>query len=413
MKIVQINMVANGSTGKIMLQIANAAREKGIQSYTFSVPGFSISHPVPLTVYKNHTYVGTAFEHALHYILGIYTGLNGYFSYFTTRSLIKKLKKIKPDVIHLHNIHNWCLNFPLLFKYIKTSGANVFWTMHDCWPLTGKCAHYVMAECDKWKTGCGNCPILNAYPESKKDVTAKMWQKKKEWFTGIPNMTLITPSRWIKSQVEQSFMGEYPAVVINNGIDLSVFKPIYGNFKEKYNCTDKHIVLGVSDGWGKRKGLDVFIELSKRLPQNYKIVLVGTNEEVDKTLPENIISVHRTENQAQLAEIYTAADVFANPTREEMFGLVNVEALACGTPVVTFNTGGSPECINETCGSVVEVDDIDLFEREIIRVVSETPYSKQACIDFSKNFDGNARYNDYVNLYLNSVKNNGEPHNEQ
>lgn len=405
MKLALINMVSNGSTGKIMLQTARVARENGINAYTFSVPGFAIKHPDPLTKYENHTYVGTPFEHALHYLLGYYTGLNGYFSHFATWSLIRKLKKIKPDIIHLHNIHNWCLNFPMLFKYLKKSNAKIFWTLHDCWTFTGKCPHFVMAQCDKWKNGCFNCPQLSAYPQSKVDLTKKLWKDKKKWFDNLPNLTLITPSKWLNDQVSKSFLSKYPAVVINNGIDLSVFKPTPSNFRKKNNCENKFLLLGVADSWGERKGLDVFIELSKRLPDDYQIVLVGTNENIDQLLPSNIISIHRTQNQKELAEIYTTSDLFVNPTREEMFGLVNVEALACGTPVVTFKTGGSPECIDETCGSVVKVNDVDAMEKEILRITQNTPYSSEACIKFSKNFDGQARFEDYVNLYLKALNN--------
>lgn len=408
MVIAQINMVPTSSTGKIMLQIAKVAREKGCEAYTFSIPGFSISHPEILIPHEGHTYVGTRFEHALHYILGLFTGLNGCFSYFTTRSLIRKLKKINPDIIHMHNIHNWCLNIPMLFRYIKKSGANIFWTLHDCWSFTGHCPYYELVSCNKWQTGCGNCPQLNVYPESRVDITKKMWAFKKKWFTGVPNMTLITPSQWLHTQIKRSFMKEYPTVVINNGIDLSVFKPTESDFPQKHHCENKNIILGVSDSWGRRKGLDVFIELSKRLPNDYQIVLVGTNETVDKELPNNIISIHRTQNQKELAEIYSVSDVFVNPTREDNFPTVNLECLACGTPVVTFRTGGSPECINETCGSVVDVDDVDALEREIIRIITERPYSREACLTFSKNFDGYERYKEYVELYLKALNSSKE-----
>ena len=181
-----------------------------------------------------------------------------------------------------------------------------------------------------------------------------MYQLKKKWFTGVENMTLVTPSEWLAGLVKQSFLKDYPIRVINNGIDLEVFKPTPSNFRETYGCGDKKIVLGVAFGWGERKGLDVFLDFAKRLDsERYQIVLVGTDENVDKQLPNTVISIHRTQNQTELAKIYTAADVFVNPTREEVFGLVNIEALACGTPGVTFNTGGSPECYDATCGSVV------------------------------------------------------------
>jgi len=212
-------------------------------------------------------------------------------------------------------------------------------------------------------------------------------------------MTLVTPSQWLADLVKESYLKDYPVKVINNGIDLSVFKPTEGDFRKKYNCEDKFIILGVSFIWGVKKGLDVFIELSKRLDEKYQIVLVGTNEEVDKQLPENIISIHQTANQKELAEIYTAADLFVNPTREEVLGLVNIEALACGTPVVTFNAGGSPECIDETCGFTVKTDDIDSLESLIYKAINEKLFDKDSCIARAKKFDQSSKFNDYIKLY--------------
>ena len=189
--------------------------------------------------------------------------------------------------------------------------------------------------------------------------------------------------------------------MIHNGIDLSVFKPTKSNFRERNNIhKDKFIVLGVAFGWGVKKGLDVFIELSKRLPDLYQIVLVGTDDQVDKLLPEGVVSIHRTQNQSELAEIYTAADVFVNPTREEVLGLVNLEALACGTPVVSFRTGGSPECIDETCGCVVECDNIDELEKKIIQIRSGNLYGQEQCIRRARFFDYKQKYDEYINLYL-------------
>lgn len=226
-----------------------------------------------------------------------------------------------------------------------------------------------------------------------------MWKCKRKWFTGIENCTIVTPSQWLADLVKQSYLKDYPVKVINNGIDLSIFKPTEGNFREKHGIVGKKVVLGVAFGWGKRKGLDIFIELTRRLQKDYQIVLVGADDEVDKLLPFNIISIHRTQNQKELAEIYTAADVFANPTREEVLGLVNVESLACGTPVVTFKSGGSPECIDDTCGSVVDCDDVDAMEFEIRRICEKKTYSVEACIQRARKFDMNVRFDEYVSLY--------------
>jgi glycosyltransferase involved in cell wall biosynthesis len=226
-----------------------------------------------------------------------------------------------------------------------------------------------------------------------------MWKLKKKWFTGIKDATIITPSQWLGDLVKQSYLGEYPVKVINNGIDLSVFKPTESDFRKKHNLENKHILLGVALFWDYKKGLDVFIELSKRLDDRYQIVLVGTSDEVDKQLPNNIISIHRTQNQEELAEIYSTADVLLNPTREDTFPTVNIESLACGTPIVTFNTGGSPEIINETCGVVTEVNDVDHMEKAIRRICEEKPYSKEACVSRASNFDKDEKFKEYVELY--------------
>ena len=199
---------------------------------------------------------------------------------------------------------------------------------------------------------------------------------------------------------QESFLNEYPVKVINNGIDLLIFKPTPSDFRKKYKCEDKFLVLGVAFDWGIRKGLDVFIELAKRLDDNYQIVLVGTNDEIDKQLPDSVISIHRTQNQTGLAEIYTAADLFVNPTREDNYPTVNMESIACGTPVLTFRTGGSPEMIGESCGSVVEYNDIGALEKEIKRICTEKPYSVDACLNHAKRFDMYERFEEYIKLYL-------------
>lgn len=399
MKIVGINMVADGSTGTIMRQIATCAKEKGHEVRTFSCPSFSRSNPEKYIQYEDHSYFGTPTEHGIHYVLGKYTGLNGHFSFFATKELIGQIDLFQPDIIHLHNLHNWCVNLPMLFGYIKKKNIPVVWTLHDCWVFTGHCPYFDIVQCDKWKSGCCECPQLNVYPETKVDITHLEYKNKKKWFGNISNLTFVTPSGWLKSLVQESFLGSYPVEVINNGIDSAVFTPQASPFRAAYGCENKKIVLGVAFGWGERKGLDVFIDLAGRLPSNYQIVLVGTDDETDKLLPDNVISIHRTQNPQELAGIYSAADVLANPTREENYPTVNMEAISCGTPVVTFNTGGSPEIPDDTCGCVVPKDDIDAIEREIIRICENRPYSVEACLARAKQFDRNDRFDEYVRLY--------------
>ena len=256
-----------------------------------------------------------------------------------------------------------------------------------------------MAKCDKWKTGCFECPNHRYYPDTYVDRTQKMYNLKKEWFCGVKNMTIVTPSQWLADLVGQSFLKDYPVKVINNGIDLDIFKPTDSDIRKKYGCEDSFVLLGVAFDWGVKKGLDVFIELAEKLDDSYKIILVGTNDEIDKTLPKNIISIHRTQNQRELAQVYSAADLFVNPTREENYPTVNMEALACGTPVLTFRTGGSPEIIDRTCGSVVDCNDTVAMINEIVRISKDTPYSMKACLNRAMTFSMSDKFNEYIELY--------------
>ena len=400
MLIFEINSWDYGSTGKIMLSIAEKARQNGLLVKTSSSRYNGRQKLSTQNDNINHIYFGSLVSFAIHYILGRKFGLLGLFSALSTVKLLWYIKKSNSSLIHLHNLHDYSINLPLLFHFIKKYHIPVIWTLHDCWPFTGRCPYFDMTKCGKWKTGCLECPYpKSSYPQSYIDSSYIMWKIKRKWFSGIENCTIVTPSQWLADLVKQSYLKDYTVKVINNGINLSIFKPIESDFRKAYGLVGKKIVLGVAFGWGKRKGLDVFVELAGRLPDDYRIVLVGSDDNVDKLLPTNIISIHRTQNQQNLAEIYTAADVFANPTREENYPTVNMESIACGTPVVTFRTGGSPEILDETCGSVVDCDDIDAMEIEIRRICEEKPYSVEACLIRAKTFDMNDRFDDYVELY--------------
>ncbi len=394
--LVSVNLGNYGSTGTIMREIGAIAEKEGYNCYCAYPISRSIKPPK-----SNDMIICSLVLRKMAEILSKYTGFRGIWLVFSTWNTLRKIKKHDPTIIHLHNLHNTYINLPMLFRYIKKHNISTIWTLHDCWSFTGRCPHFGMAQCGKWQTGCGDCPYpKESYPQALVDKTAKMWKLKKKWFTGVKDMTIVTPSRWLADLAQESYLHDYPVKVIYNGIDLNVFKPTEGSFRRKYKIENKYIILGVAFSWGAAKGLDVFIELSKRLDEKeYQIVLVGTNDSVDEQLPDNIISVHRTQDQKELAEIYTAADLFVNPTREEVLGLVNIEALACGTPVVTFNSGGSPECIDETCGSVVSCDDIDALENEIIRITKEKPFSQEACLKRAEAFDQDKLFREYVSLY--------------
>ena len=390
MKIVQINATCGiGSTGKICVGISSLASINNIENYVFYSSN-SNGYPLGISV-SNAKYL--KIQALKSRVFGNY----GFNSQRATKRIISELERIKPDIVHLQNIHGHDCDLEMLFSYFKMRNTKLIWTFHDCWAFTAYCPHFTMMKCNKWMSQCSNCIQKKEFSWFV-DRSDKLFEKKKSLFKGL-DMTIVTPSQWLADLVKQSFLKDYPVKVINNGINLDLFSPSAGVFKEKHNLANEHLVLGIAFDWGVRKGLDVFIELSKRLPADYKVVLVGTNDEVDKLLPDNILSIHRTQNQKELAEIYSAADVFVNPTREENYPTVNMESLACGTPVLTFRTGGSPEIIDETCGSVVDCDDVDALEREIIRICSDKPYSREACLNKAKTFDQNERFKEYIELY--------------
>lgn len=394
MHVVSINLGNFGSTGTIMRSIGEFVSERDAK-VMLAYP----ESPKNVAVGEDDYIICSNLERRINEKLAYMTGIRGCCAWISTKRFIKKLKKISPDIIHLHNLHNNYLNLGMLFHYIKKNNIHVVWTMHDCWPITGQCPHFTIEKCDKWKNGCYHCRKISEYPKSKYDNAKLMWNLKKKWFTGIKNMVIVTPSVWLKEIVEDSFLNEYPVKVINNGINLDVFKPTESNFREIYNCRGKKIILGVAFDWGYKKGLDVFIDLATNLPKNYQIVLVGTNETIDLQLPKNIISIHRTANQVELAKIYTAVDLFVNPTREENYPTVNMEAIACGTPVLTYRTGGSPEIVDESCGCVVDYDDKKALQKEIIRILENFPYTEKNCLKRAEMFDVNRKYEEYVRLY--------------
>lgn len=392
MVVVQINLTCSwGSTGKICDSVSKLLTEKEIENFTFYTYGGNPEGKTNYFRYGNFSY--TKFQALKSRILGNY----GFNSFLATKWLIKKLDEIKPDIVHVHNIHGHDCHFEMLFNYLKAKNIKVFYTFHDCWTFTGYCPHFTMAKCNNWLNGCGNCTLRRKYSWFF-DESSKNFSRKREALRDL-DLTIVTPSQWLANIVKESYLKDCPVKVINNGIDLSIFKPTESTFRKSQKLEDKKIVLGVALGWSEAKGIDVFVRLANALPKDYQIVLIGTDDKIDVMLPQNIKSIHRTQNQQELAEIYSAADIFVNPTREENYPTVNMEAIACGTPVITFKTGGSPEIVDESCGSVVECDDIVSLEKEIIRICTSKPYSKEQCIKKAKEFDKNERFKEYLELY--------------
>ena len=397
--IVEVNGINYGSTGRISLNIAKEARKQGYKVYTScrkSRVGLKYR-------YEDQLYIGTWIDRVISERVSYVLGLNGYFNVLNTFLFIQKLKKIKPDLVHIHSLCDNYLNISMFFKYLKKTDIPVIWTLHDNWCFTGRCAQF---RCEKWKTGCGNCPHLDYYPRSLfLDNTAKVWKVREKLYNDMDKLTIVTPSAWLAGLVRESFFKDrHPTVVINNGIDLNVFHPVGSDFREKYSLQDKKILLGVAYYWDDGKGLGVFRKLAAELPDVYKIVMVGTNDEVDKFLPENILSIHKTYNQEELVKIYSAADLFVNPTTDENFPTVNMEALACGLPVLTYDTGGCAEIIDETCGRSVSSGDYEGMKKEILKIFEEKPFTKENCIIRAKNYDMTDKYREYVALYTKTLQ---------
>ena len=395
MIVFEINSVPYGSTGRIMFQIADMVKSVGGTAYTSASFTKSRGEQFPDTYYR----IGGAVGKTEHIILAKLTGRHGYYSHFATYKLIKKIKQVKPDVIHLHNIHGWYLNWKMLFDYLKKANIPVIWTLHDCWSFTGHCPHFMAIGCDKWKSGCYECDLYKSYPGCFFDDSRFQYRYKKECFTGVPNLTIVTPSQWLADLVKKSYLKDYDTVVINNGIDLKKFKPRMSDFREKYGLVDKTVLLGVAFDWSPRKGIDDFKRLAEELSEEYAIVLVGVSDVIAKKLPNRIVSIACTQNQEELAEIYSEADLFVNPTLEDNFPTVNLEALACGTPVITYQTGGSPESLTEQCGKVAAYKDYTALKDAILEMKDAKKTMTRVCIERAQRYGRDDAYQKYLELY--------------
>lgn len=392
MKVLQINSVCGvGSTGRIATDLYKVLEEQGHECVIAYGRGTA---PEGIKTIK----IGTDFDNYMHVAKTRLFDKHGFGSTKATKEFIKKVKEYDPDVIHLHNIHGYYINIEILFNYLKEADKKVIWTLHDCWAFTGHCSHFDYISCDKWKSECVKCPQKKEYPSSNLlDNSNLNYKKKKELFTSVKDITIITPSQWLAKLVKDSFLGKYEVQVINNGIDLNLFKPTKSDFREKYGLEDKKIILGVASVWSERKGFNTFIELSENLDDSFKIVLVGVNKKQKKMLPKNIIGINKTNNAKELAEIYTVADMFINPTLEDTFPTTNLEALACSTPVVTFNTGGSIECIDDKCGIIIKDNNkLNLINK--IKNVKKDDYFK-ACLFKAKLYEKFEKYNEYLKIY--------------
>ncbi len=324
---------------------------------------------------------------------------HGFNNRAATQALLKKLDAFKPDIIHLHNIHGYYIHVQLLFEYIQKNDIPVVWNLHDCWSFTGHCSHFEYAGCDKWRSGCAKCPQKTEYPASFcLDRSRKNYILKKAAFTLPKKMMLVVPSPWLKGVVKQSFLGEYPISEIPTGIDLDVFRPTDSDRKTQLGLSGKFVLLGAASILSDRKGYPDFLWLAEHLPDDCRMVLAGLSEKQKKRLPKRIIGLTRVGSTEAMAELYSMADVFVNPTKEDTFPTVNLEALACGTPVITYDSGGSKDSLTPKCGSIVPRDDKAGLLDAVLRL-KDKPLKPEDCQKQAEQFDRKRQMSKYFDIY--------------
>lgn len=395
-KLIQINTVCNTSTGKLMGDIQRKANERGYQ--TLSIVGrrkvFS-----DLSCEK----IGDGFSFWIHVAINTIFDRQGYGSYFVTKKIVRRLREERPDIIHLHNLHGYYLNLPVLFDYLsKEFEGKVFWTFHDCWPITGHCAHFSAVHCNKWKQGCNRCPNKTVYPISLFwDASRRNYEDKKRMFCSLQNLTIITPSEWMAGWIRESFLGKYPVIVVNNGINLKTFfrrKPVENIFQIYGINREKKILLGVSSVWNELKGMGDFLALAKELPEEYQIVLVGLTKRQVRSLPNNIIGIQRTDNVEELTMLYSMAHIFINPSLQESFSLVTVEAIACGTPVIVLDTSAVKELVCEDNGIVLSEHNTADYINAIKRL-EDKQLSRETVMKTAEKYDSEYYAEKVMELY--------------
>lgn len=396
MKVVQINVTVNsGSTGRIAEDIGKTLLDNGHESWIAYGRGNRPSQSQLVTI-------GNQADIVLHGAKSLLFDRHGFGSKAATISLINEIKKIQPDVICLHNLHGYYIHIGELFEYLSSTNIPTFWTFFDCWAFTGHCSYFDDINCTKWKTECYSCPKTSQYPKSLfKDQSTRNFRDKKALFLGKNNLHLIVHSQWLKGMVEESFMAKTKTTHIFSGIDLGLFKPSSSNLRQQHQIHDKTLVLGVASVWDKRKGLQDFGKLVNYLDSDYQVVLIGVTDKQRAELPNEVIGISRTESVEELAQWYSAANVFVNPTYQDNFPTTNIESLACGTPVVTYQTGGSPEAIDQETGMIVEKGSVKGLKESIELVVSwdREEIRKKCRLRAEVNFDKSQQYLKYIKLF--------------
>ncbi|OUQ79824.1 glycosyltransferase [Flavonifractor sp. An100] len=397
MKIVQINAVyQTGSTGRIAMELHRALMDLGQESYVFTSDGNCIDANVfPL---------GSKLDHKAHALFSRLSGEQGYFSAGATKALLRELDRLVPDVVHLHNLHGNYIHLPMLLNYLGGKNIATVITLHDCWFFTGKCTHYTIQGCQRWQTGCYGCPrIKNDNASWFFDRTPKMWSDKKKLFTAIPRLGVIGVSDWITNEAKKSFL-QHAAVIrrIYNWIDIDRFYPQNTDIRQKYQIPDeKLLILCIGGGWNEHSSkYQDLIGLSRLLPENMHILLAGAVNS-SSPLPSNITSVGYVHGLEELAQVYSAADVYIHLSKEDTFGKVIAEAMACGTPAIVYDSTACPEIVGQNCGYIVPVGDLSQIYHFVCEIGEKgKSFYSASCRDFvEKRFKKEELIADTVGLY--------------
>lgn len=352
--LLQINVAAiKASNGAIARDIGTMALSRGWKSYIaygrFALPSDS-----------ELIRVGNNLDIKIHGLLTRLFDIHGLGSNIVTHRFIREIKKIKPDIVHLHNIHGYYLNYKILFDYLNKNNIPVVWTFHDCWPFTGHCGYFELYNCDKWKTQCFDCPAVRAYPKSLFfDRSRQNYLLKKRLFTAHNTLYITTVSKWLKGLVEKSFFSSSPVTVVYDGIDTDAFCYRESDLRKQYGLENKFILIAAAANWTSAKGWNDYIKLSTILPDDCRIFLIGVKDEQKVQLPSQIVSVGRINGKEKLAEYFSMADVLLNLSYQETFGMTTAEAMSCGTPGISYNKTACPELISPETGIVVEAGDMN------------------------------------------------------
>ena len=352
MKILYINSVYGyGSTGKIIKKLKDEAEGKGFTASVIFGRTSAIGYKNSVTEEEHTYYIHSEIEQKADLLSSVLFDTHGLHSRRVTKEIIAKIKELSPDLIHLHNLHGFYVNYPMLFQFFREYGKPIVWTMHDCWAFTGYCSHFMYNECEEWKSGCKNCRFRNVYPYRVFSNSAKNYVKKMHAFQN-QDMTIVTPSAWLKEEISQSFLKGYDCRVIYNDVNLDHFYYDPGRIRNEYGIENKRVYMACANVWTAQKGYADCLKLAENLNENEILVMVGLSERQMKKLTDKILGIAHC-NVDQLRNWYSVCDAFFNPTLEDTFPTVNLEAVACGAPIVTYNTGGSPEAAGNH-GIVVE-----------------------------------------------------------